>query len=229
MQKIIVPGDNDIGGENGEIVTPMKLNRFKSTFKNRRQYSHSDLNFYEINRVARELPLVAPKDAPENTKTIAVSHFSLLFYHDDYSDRSLQAVQPDVIFSGHLHRSLFIKRSKVFSEFTKANPLNVGDSDRFSVHHFDLSSESADESYLEILVPTCSYRMGEQNVGFGMAVIEGDNLFYTVLWSVDRFKQLISYIVYLVVSLLLALLYCVCTLAARKRVFKRNMLNYAKV
>lgn len=28
-----------------------------------------------------------------------------------------------------------------------------------------------ENSYLEIIVPTCSYRMGEKRIGYGMAVI----------------------------------------------------------
>ena len=199
LQRIIVPGDNDIGGENGEMVTQQKVSRFQEAFQTKPFYViEGRTTVHTVNRMTREIPRQVPKETNNvsTQRNIAVSHFSLLFHQDDFSDRVLRPLHPHVIFSGHMHRSMFIKRSQTYAEFTKTTPLNVGEKDRYQVLEFDLSETIQRQSHLEILVPTCSYRMGEKNMGYGYAVIDHgtENLFYTVLWSVDRFQQLFVYI-----------------------------------
>lgn len=230
LQTIIVPGDNDIGGENGEIVTQQKVNRFRSAFNTLPFYTLGNNIIYTVNRITREIPHQVPsyKDLEPKHRTIAVSHFSLLFHQDDYSDRVLRQLQPHIIFSGHLHRSMFIKRSQVYTEFTKATPLNVGANDRYQVHEFDLTETINRQSHLEILVPTSSYRMGERNMGYGHAVLDGnDNLFYTVLWSVDRFQQLFNYLPVLSIWLIIGMIWT--TILIRRSCRRRKLFNYDKV
>lgn len=208
------------------------MKRFQSAFKTRPFYEVGDNIVYAVNRITREIP---PGDVPtfpdlhEKHRTIAVGHFSLLFHQDDYSDRVLRLLQPHIIFSGHLHRSMFIKRSQVYTEFTKATPLNVGASDRYQVHEFDLTETIRRQSHLEILVPTASYRMGERNVGYGHAVLDhaNDNLSYTVLWSVDRFQQLFNYLAFVCIWVIVGLV-CTC-LHIRRRCLRRKLFNYEKV
>lgn len=226
-----MPGDNDIGGENGEIVTQQKVARFRNAFDTRPFYTLGDNVIYIVNRITREIPHQIPTldQLEPKHRTIAVGHFSLLFHQDDYSDRVLRLLQPHIIFSGHLHRSMFIKRSQVYTEFTKATPLNVGEKDRFQVHEFDLRETIQRQSHLEILVPTSSYRMGERNIGYGHAVIDHtqDNLLYTVLWSVDRFHQLFNYISFLAIWGIIGLI-CV-TVHIRRMCRTRKLYNYNKV
>ncbi|KAK9887105.1 hypothetical protein WA026_020554 [Henosepilachna vigintioctopunctata] len=66
------------------------------------------------------------------------------------------------------------------------------------VYKFNLGSSDL----YEILVPTCSYRMGTTSVGFGFAIIEKDEVQYTVLWSPSRFQQLWSYILMILLILI---------------------------
>lgn len=181
------------------------MNRFKKVFAPRRYYKHDNNNliFYQLNRLSNALmpdsTIPAREESSPNSRTIiGLSHLPLLYYHDPLSERALRALKPHIIFSGHLHRSLFIKRTRNDAEFTRAVPLNVGASDRYSVLCFDLAEAAATPSaLLEILVPTCSYRMGEPNIGYGMAVIEADSLRYTVLWCADRFVQLYRYLIFI--------------------------------
>lgn len=230
-QTIVVPGDNDIGGENGEIVTQQKVSRFRNAFKTRPFYKFGDNIIYTVNRITREIPHQIPAldELEPKHRTIAVGHFSLLFHHDDYSDRVLRLLQPHIIFSGHLHRSMFIKRSQVYTEFTKTTPLNVGAKDRYQVHEFDLKETITKQSYLEILVPTASYRMGERNMGYGHAIIDHgqDNLYYTVLWSVDRFQQLFNYISFVSIWSIIGLVSV--TISIRRSCHRRKLFNYNKV
>lgn len=226
----MVPGDNDIGGENGEILTQQKVARFRSAFETRPFYSLGTNVIYPVNRITREIPHQVPtwKDLDPKQRSIAVSHFSLLFHQDDFSDRVLKMLQPHIIFSGHLHRSMFLRRSQVYTELTKATPLSVG-TDRYQVHEFDLAETIQRQIHLEILVPTCSYRMGERNMGYGYAVLDhsNDNLSYTVLWSVDRFQQLFNYLSFLSIWLIIGLAWT--TLRIRRRCHRRKLFNYDKV
>lgn len=226
-QRIVVPGDNDIGGENGEIVTAQKVNRFREAFKTQPFYQIGDNVIYSVNRITREVPRLS--EVQPHQRTIAVGHFSLLFHHDDYSDRVLRLLQPQIIFSGHLHRSMFIKRSQVYAEFTKTTPLNVGANDRYQVHEFDLRETITQQSHLEILVPTASYRMGERNMGMGYAVIDhrNENLSYTILWSVDRFRQLFNYLTFLSIWLAIGLLWS--AFSIRRWCRRRIAYKYDKV
>ncbi|XP_055697564.1 metallophosphoesterase 1 homolog [Phlebotomus papatasi] len=229
IMKIYVPGDNDIGGENGEIVTPTKLNRFRSTFHTRHTYSRHNLHFFEANRITREIPQPStPPEPPYSAqKRFVVSHMSLLFYNDAFQERVLHYVKPHVIFTGHLHRSLFIRKSLKFTEFTRAHPLNAN-AERHIVNSFDL--RESHETFLEIMVPTCSYRMGERNIGFGYAVVDGDDLLYTVLWSVDRFSQLFLYLIYLLICFILLTMKLIftCSIFATKKL-QRLRITYTKV
>ncbi|KAI0223668.1 Protein ZBED8 [Lamellibrachia satsuma] len=58
----------------------------------------------------------------------------------------------------------------------------------------------------EIVVPTCSYRMGVSNMGYGAAVIDrSGEMHYVVLSSPSRYLQLSAYGTLIIVLLLLAL------------------------
>ncbi|XP_055696375.1 uncharacterized protein LOC129797633 [Lutzomyia longipalpis] len=228
IMKIYVPGDNDIGGENGEIVTPTKINRFRSTFHTQHTYSWHNLVFFEANRITREIPQPATPPAPPYSpqRRFVLSHMSLLFYNDGFQERVLQYVLPHVIFTGHMHRSLFIRKSLKLTEFTRAHPLNAN-AERYMVNSFDLREP---ETFLEIMVPTCSYRMGERNIGFGYAVLDGDDLLYTVLWSVDRFSQLFLYLIYLLVCFIILTMKLIftCSIVATRKL-QRLRITYTKV
>lgn len=232
FQAIIIPGDNDIGGENGEIVTPRNVLRFKEAFGTRPFYKIGDTMIYTLNRMSHEIPEAAPQHlldtGPPVARTIVISHLSLLFQQSQYAERVLNLLQPTVIFSGHLHRSLSIKRNR-HEYHTKANPLNVHDHDKYDMHEFDVTETvNSERSFLEILVPTCSYRMGEKNVGYGMATIDKDHLYYTVLWSVERFYILYAYLVVLSLWAIAGLFFGSLVLA-KKYFLRRNIYDYHKV
>lgn len=66
IQMIYLPGDNDIGGEGTEMVKPSKVKRFNNYFENRSQWKlKNQLNFYHINRIIHELPMLPDEEAPQ--------------------------------------------------------------------------------------------------------------------------------------------------------------------
>ena len=79
----------------------------------------------------------------------------------------------------------------------------------------------------EVIVPTCSYRMGVKEMAFGIAAIDlsepdNGNIFYVNLWLPSRFSLLYAYIVAVSISLSLMLLGKV------KRRSRRNSLSTPK-
>ena len=79
----------------------------------------------------------------------------------------------------------------------------------------------------EVIVPTCSYRMGVKEMAFGIAAIDlsepdNGNIFYVNLWLPSRFSLLYAYIVAVSISLSLMLLGKV------KRRSRRNSISTPK-
>lgn len=210
-------------------MTQQKVNRFRVAFKTPNYFKRGNTIIYPVNRITREIPYQVPLELEPQERAIAISHFSLLFHQDDYSDRVLRLIQPHIIFSGHLHRSMYIKNSQIYREFPKTTPFNVGAKDRYQVQSFSLKESVARQTHLEILVPTASYRMGERNMGYGFAVIDHDhdNLIYTVLWSTDRFKQLFHYISFVALWFIIGMIWT--TILIRRRCHRRKIFNYEKV
>lgn len=97
----------------------------------------------------------------------------------------------------------------------------------------------------EIIVPTCSYRMGSKNMGYGFAIIGEDSfdfnpfytvcfvsdqttntLSYSVLWLPARLLHLTAYLVFLILLSVFALMYGVAVIHRRIRRLTRSL--YAK-
>ena len=71
--------------------------------------------------------------------------------------------QPSFIFSGHDHASFHFIATK---EAAHAQGFEI-----LPKEHYTLQYESLGDLLHEIAVPTCSYRMGKEDVGYGAAVI----------------------------------------------------------
>lgn len=116
---------------------------------------------------------------------------------------------PQLLFTAHEHKSMVISTNALLQGDRQIIPIT---SDNSQVLEFSLG---ATDMY-EFIVPTCSYRMGTEQIGFGYAVLgeffwcekkflviyleflENNELRYTVLWSPSRFRQLASYLVVIV-------------------------------
>ncbi|KAM8711198.1 hypothetical protein ACLKA7_000348 [Drosophila subpalustris] len=183
--RIHVPGDNDIGGDNGDYISNSNQRRFENEFMSEDLFDFDNrLRFFKINRML--LDFTNPdKEHNADRLRIGISHAPLLIGGGPLLRAIISELDPHIIFSGHWHESrIFIYPStKVINFYENA------------VRHFDLKSlKEQDHSYLEIMVPTCSYRMGKSKIGMGYAVLEDFNLSYTVLWQPNRFILLFSYV-----------------------------------
>lgn len=72
-------------------------------------------------------------------------------------------LRPKLIFSGHEHKSMIVDTNK-YQDYRKITKLSAQDN---TIHTFQLT----DGIIREVIVPTCSYRMGTNDIGYGVAVI----------------------------------------------------------
>ncbi|XP_058062847.1 uncharacterized protein LOC131212826 [Anopheles bellator] len=191
---LFIPGDNDIGGEGLEVVKSDKVLRFKQYFNEQDEWTaHSLLQFVNVNRISMTLPPNADH-REQSSYTVFLSHMPVLRWTDPFTYQAIEDFQPNVIFSAHEHKSLYVKthRNRLSQEVPFV-PLNTEPGSRHEVLEFNLDYLKDTRELLEFVVPTCSYRMGEMKIGYGYAVFDGDKLRYTVLWTSQRFYQLAVY------------------------------------
>lgn len=187
-QQIWLPGDNDIGGEGRDFVTPQKINRFNKVFPQGDFLSVYNITFFKINRMIQSIPKFEEKRNFYDISRIFVglSHVPLIFIPSLFVDKVLKKMQPHLLFTAHEHKSMIVTTDGLLMQDRQIFPVTSEDN---KVMEFTLG----ESDMYEILVPTCSYRMGTDKIGFGYAIIENNKLSYTVLWSQARFDLLSKY------------------------------------
>ncbi|XP_058055447.1 uncharacterized protein LOC131206876 [Anopheles bellator] len=205
---IYIPGDNDIGGEsNRSPLNPNAKRRFRQYFSERPAWVINDnLTIYNINRITLEMTQNDPRmvdvtDVADRYLRIFVSHIPVLDVPSTFTYQAIDNLKPNVIFSAHLHVSQYARTHRNRLKSVSYQPLSQDKKTAYKVHSFDLSYHQDTQELLEIIVPTCSYRMGVPDIGYGYAVIDGTTLKYTVLWTTRRFYQLISYVAIFIVPI----------------------------
>lgn len=206
--RVWVPGDNDIGGEN-EPIRRDKIEEFEKVFEQPPIVEYSNISFYKVNAITYKFPRKDDEfPGNENNFKIAVSHYSVtdktMFAH-----QIMKAINPNIFFCAHDHESKYVKQNKKLGQ-RQLVWLNG------PTPTLNISFEQ--ETLYEVYVPTCSYRMGTDYIGYGAAVLENNqkNMRYTVFWSPTRFPYLIIYLCMLVILLLYCLVFCVARLCHRK-------------
>lgn len=207
VDRVYVPGDNDIGGEGWEPVKREKVERFQIFFSSHDKLRlKKHLNVYVADLIRRYMPEPDKSEDFLNATRILVGHYPLTHGPDSFSSSAIKRFQPHAIFSAHDHKS-----SKSISKIDSLYPRTtfLGSSTTF-----DLESMHNRSEILEIQVPSCSYRMGALRIGFGQAVFENGKLNYTPLFVINRFVQ---FAVYVVLAFLMIIVNCT---------FRRNRLKY---
>ncbi|UYV74010.1 hypothetical protein LAZ67_11001810 [Cordylochernes scorpioides] len=122
-------------------------------------------------------------------------------------DRSVvQEYRPHLILSAHEHQVSSTPCDNhwlTLSMYLRANPRALTRQVPIPVEHpvaFNLSQNIVHE----IMVPTCSYRMGTDHMGYGVLFLDAaGKIKYKVLWLPSRFRQLYLYLGLTVILLLL--------------------------
>ena len=83
----------------------------------------------------------------------------------------VKELQPHLIFSAHSHLSrLRVVSKNSPSTLSKLGPISIRHKNRTRDSQYDDNWPSSLEIH-EVEVPTCSYRMGVKDMGFGFALI----------------------------------------------------------
>ncbi|EDW10219.1 metallophosphoesterase 1 isoform X2 [Drosophila mojavensis] len=220
--RVHVPGDNDIGGDDGDYISNSNQRRFENEFMSEDLFDYDNhLRFFKINRMLLDYTNPDKEHNAERLR-IGVSHAPLLIGGGPLLRAVINDLDPHILFTGHWHESrIFVYPSIKAIQFYEND-----------VRHFDLKAlKETEHSYLEIMVPTCSYRMGKFKIGIGYAVLENYNLSYTVLWQPNRFIFLFSYLFWGLFVLCSAIVYkmmtrCPFRVAKRQSQYSRVSTNH---
>ncbi|GAV02144.1 hypothetical protein RvY_12745 [Ramazzottius varieornatus] len=183
---VYVPGDNDIGGE-GEAITADKVERFRQHFQSDASgFWDSSTRLVEASGLVKPTVLTPEGNATKRTHTIFFSHVPFLqSFLDQDMKQVIEELKPNLIISAHDHKASAAQRPYPDHSSSGTLPSHLSD---FTV--FELSSNPA--AMQEVVVPTCSYRMGVPRMGYGVAIVDltTNRLFYTVLWLPPRYPHL---------------------------------------
>ncbi|XP_046391754.1 metallophosphoesterase 1 homolog [Ischnura elegans] len=239
VKMLFIPGDNDIGGEM-ESVTSAKLERYRETFGEEKPVNIGFAEFIKVNRLIESFPhekVNTPLST--NLSRILLSHLPILPASGGFVDRVITQLHPQLIFSAHDHKSFHfdadidVRSGKIVGHY-RVFPLGGSEVALKTAAAKKAQGKSVsswmfylgDSIVHEIMVPTCSYRMGVPYMGFGAATLsplvaegvevayedEYDSvdgitrdsgkmvLHYSVLWLPSRLPQLTFYIVFACVS-----------------------------
>ncbi|XP_055855949.1 metallophosphoesterase 1 homolog [Episyrphus balteatus] len=196
VQRIHIPGDNDIGGENGDYISNSNIRRFEIEFMYQDLFDYDNrLRFFKINRMVMDFTNPDRDNNMDRTR-IGLSHMPLLMSGGPLLRNVLSDIDPHVMFSAHWHES------RIFL-YPSTNSIHFYQNE---IRTFDLNELKNEHTYLEIMIPTSSYRMGKPRMGYGFAVLENNMLYYTVLWGNNRFICLIIYVIWTVCAITIYIL-----------------------
>lgn len=189
IQHIFLPGDNDIGGEDTD-VTPKKLQRFERAFSQASFHTIGNVTLFKINRLTHIIPAYKKeRDFFDTSKIfVGLSHIPLMFRPSPFPEKVLftlnfyscrlkhankifkviNKMQPHVLFTAHEHKSMIISTDALLHKDYHIVPITP-ESDK--IYEYALGVQNM----YEIIIPTCSYRMGTNKIGYGYAII-GKNL-----------------------------------------------------
>jgi len=219
-QMIYIPGDNDIGGEGVDPVTINKIDRFDKHFGPvKAVYAASNnIDIVPVSRLTEHgvYNLTLKPSQLYTTKIVlAVSHVPVLPLNGKFSERVMNLINPDMIFSAHDHMGYWFSADRDTRHikgdvvrFNSGENVPVQVETRTSVQQEDeeLGVGKLTGDVSEIVIPTASYRMGVPHMGLGLVSVtsQGD-VFYTNLWLPSRFSLLYTYAASLIVVVLIIL------------------------
>ena len=144
---------------------------------------------------------------------LAISHVPVLPLNGRFAEKVMNLVNPDMILSAHDHSGYMFtadrqsrKLSRDILRFSKKEKTPVELQTRIAADP-EMGIGTLTEMVWEVVVPTCSYRMGVSEMGLGlMAISSQGEVFYTNLWLPSRFSLLYTYAASVVVVVIIFLL-----------------------
>lgn len=197
---IFLPGDNDVGGED-ELFSSEKLERFDRYFKPDIVIRHRFIEFVKVNFMARSSNYTSVPPVLPGVIRVVLSHVPLTPVLSSYISKVLPHLQPHMILSAHEHKSFHLVADRKSGDVIHTAYISFPNNGSFAANLTNSETH-------EIMVPTCSYRMGTEDTGYGVLYIgPKGSIWYTVLWLPSRLQQLYIYIALGVFFLLFLLLF----------------------
>ncbi|XP_015177867.1 PREDICTED: uncharacterized protein LOC107067143 [Polistes dominula] len=210
IMKIYLPGDNDIGGEENKVSMNIH-NRFHYAYTQPDVLVYKRVTFFKVNRLTQFIP-EAPKDAflndyaERNTTNVVLSHIPLLFMPGSFVQNMIKELSPQIIFTAHEHKALHISLDTMTDQLSEIWVLPPDETPLYQLR-MDVGDIH------EVQIPTCSYRMGTRNMGYGIAYIDTQEKIvqFTILWLPNRLLQLKTYIFIIILMILFLMCSCICS------------------
>ncbi|CAH1795413.1 unnamed protein product [Owenia fusiformis] len=214
VENIYVSGDNDVGGEGGDFKTKVKVQRYEKYFGN--SVAVQKVKFLDFIKADYDF-ITSWNDTADKAKHLVKllsGRFRIILNHHGILERFkrelypiVKMFSPNFIFSAHLHLPT-IHICTDCTELDKEKYQWEGNTltDVPDQIKFDLNSPNL----VEIIQPTCSYRMGVPEMAYGVAVIDKNGaLEYTLLWLPSRYIQLYLYLA-LTICVIVVVLFKLC-------------------
>jgi len=215
VKNVFISGDNDVGGEGYDSKLQWKVDRFAKRLDRADAgnysagvYSIKHVDFQKISVDYGEQILQSQmemlSDITARCKAryrITSNHMPLLNRMPVEISKIIDILQPHFIITAHTHLFQLYRCGDCVSQ--ESSPAmkkqrkgqTVDLTNRRRPLLFNLSDV---RDLYEIVIPTCSYRMGVPNMGYGAAVISRNgHMVFDILWLHSRYRQLALYIVIL--------------------------------
>ena len=218
VQSIFASGDNDVGGEGSDSKQQSKIDRFTKHFEHYKAGNHNvgistikHVTFQKISvdygeRISQShIDMLSDMRAHSTGRyRIVCNHMPLLSRLPVEVSKIIEILQPHLIVTAHTHLFRLYRckecKPQESSENTNKKP-STWKSQAIDAANLPrpLSFNLSDVSQLyELVIPTCSYRMGVPNMGYGAAVIDKNGqIKFEILWLPSRYRQLRLYVVIL--------------------------------
>jgi len=218
VKTVFASGDNDVGGEGIDSKLQWKVDRFTNNFE---QYKTGNYNvgvsnvkhvtFQKISVDYGERISQSHTDMLSDLRAHSTARFRIICNHMPLLNRLpvevskiIEILQPHLIVTAHTHLFKLYLCKGCWPQESSANtneiqspwkgqavdvtniprPLSFNLSDVLQIH--------------ELVIPTCSYRMGVKNMGYGAAVISRNGqMKFDILWLPSRYRQLTLYVIIL--------------------------------
>ncbi|CAG5129770.1 unnamed protein product [Candidula unifasciata] len=189
---VVIPGDNDIGGEGGDLRTFFKVNRFEKHFENLTgAVSHGFVDFLKLDIRMMKDQVLEKQKVISDVATQLKGKFRIIVNHESIITKPKSSIYP----------SQMLSCDTCLSDDEDMNNWPYYQRDMASMEPYIDVDFTNLIALSEIMVPTCSYRMGVPKMGYGVAVInKSGKMKYTVLWLPSRYHLLYVYIVVLAVA-----------------------------
>ncbi|CAH8512375.1 unnamed protein product [Dicrocoelium dendriticum] len=196
---LVVPGDNDIGGEGNDFISDERVLRFQKAF-----VGFTEVNDFGFLKLYGHSPWSHSTDVrPEskNTTLIAyVSHTSMVAPFINGVPEVLSHLRPSLLLSGHDHLAYALRWKRSPNSTVQFKWLVPPDglqlfSTPFETYLGSGLSDGGFGSVIQLGVPSCSYRSGEPHLAaYGLLqVYRNRSMRYTLAPLPHRFHILLLY------------------------------------